>query len=464
MKFLKSFATRTRLGGSSHLVSPSGLFSPPPAKPDFSLAFPWRYCPGPSGGSPGSWRGALPRLAAALLLVLAASLAIFAVLALGVPGEAQAQTVTTFISNTGQADSGSSSLSNATYYYAQRFTTGSNPGGYSLSEVVVSIDGSSATHTPAFAIHQSTTNSSSVEVPGSEVVGLTGSVAATGLQGFTPDSATTLMASTKYFVVFHATGTGTSPRIKRANAGVDAGFATGWEIPVGTRWSGDSASTWTVNATTRSFKIQIKGTLGTTVANTAATGEPTITGTAQVGETLTAVTTGIMDANGLTSATYTYQWIRVNGSDADIAGANSSTYTLDAADLGKTIKVKVSFTDDASNTETLTSAETATVTAATVTPVSAALVSNIGQTGSDFATLESSDAAQPFTTGTNATGYTLTSIELRLNSILSTDTPTVKLYSGSANGTEVATFTGPAMLDATGTNNYPAFLTKRCKK
>ena len=35
--------------------------------------------------------------------------------------------------------------------------------------------------------------------------------------------------------------------------------------------------------------------------NTAATGAPTITGTAQVGETLTAVTTGIADADGLTS-------------------------------------------------------------------------------------------------------------------------------------------------------------------
>ena len=98
----------------------------------------------------------------------------------------------------------------------------------------------------------------------------------------------------------------------------------------------------------------------------APTGAPTITGTAQVGETLTAVTTGIMDANGLTSPTYTYQWIRANGTDADIASANSSTYTLDAADLGKTIKVKVSFTDDTSNAETLTSAATATVTAYTL--------------------------------------------------------------------------------------------------
>ena len=100
--------------------------------------------------------------------------------------------------------------------------------------------------------------------------------------------------------------------------------------------------------------------------NTPATGAPTITGTAQVDETLTAVTTGIMDdADGLTSPTYTYQWIRVDGgTDADIAGATSSTYTLVAADEGTTIKVRVSFEDDDGNPETLTSAETAVVTAA----------------------------------------------------------------------------------------------------
>ena len=46
------------------------------------------------------------------------------------------------------------------------------------------------------------------------------------------------------------------------------------------------------------------------VVITPATGAPTITGTAQVGQTLTAVTTGIMDADGLTSVGDTYQWIR----------------------------------------------------------------------------------------------------------------------------------------------------------
>ena len=114
--------------------------------------------------------------------------------------------------------------------------------------------------------------------------------------------------------------------------------------------------------------ITVKLTAATTTTNTAATGAPTITGTAQVGETLTASTTGIADADGLTSPSYTYQWIRVNGTEADIAAANSSTYILVDADLGTTIKVRVSFTDDASNSETLTSAATATVGAAATGP------------------------------------------------------------------------------------------------
>ena len=45
-------------------------------------------------------------------------------------------------------------------------------------------------------------------------------------------------------------------------------------------------------------------------------------------------------------------------------GATSSTYTLVNSDEGKTIKVKVSFTDDAGNSEEMTSAATESVTAA----------------------------------------------------------------------------------------------------
>ena len=103
--------------------------------------------------------------------------------------------------------------------------------------------------------------------------------------------------------------------------------------------------------------------------NTPATGEPTIIGTAQVGETLTAETSGIVDADGLSNATYTYQWVANDGtSDTDISGATDATYTLVADDEGRTIKVRVIVTDDAVNETTLTSAATEAVEAAPEPP------------------------------------------------------------------------------------------------
>ena len=96
--------------------------------------------------------------------------------------------------------------------------------------------------------------------------------------------------------------------------------------------------------------------------NQAATGLPTIAGTPQVGETLSADTSGIGDANGLTGVQFAYQWIRNDGnSDTSIPGATGQTHTLTSDDQGKTIKVSVSFTDDHGYSETLTSAATAAV-------------------------------------------------------------------------------------------------------
>ena len=87
-------------------------------------------------------------------------------------------------------------------------------------------------------------------------------------------------------------------------------------------------------------------------ANSPATGGPGITGTVQAGETLTATTDGIEDEDGLTGTVFAYQWVR---SDTDIEGAASSTYTVTGADEGKPIQVRVTFTDDAGNAESLTS-------------------------------------------------------------------------------------------------------------
>ena len=102
---------------------------------------------------------------------------------------------------------------------------------------------------------------------------------------------------------------------------------------------------------------------GETPSNTPATGAPAISGTPRVDETLTADTSAIDDADGLTNVSYSYQWI-AGGTDID--GATGSAHTLTASLQRQTIQVRVTFTDDADNEETLTSIATAAVAAAPV--------------------------------------------------------------------------------------------------
>ena len=109
------------------------------------------------------------------------------------------------------------------------------------------------------------------------------------------------------------------------------------------------------------------------VQNSPATGAPIISGTARVGETLTADTSDVSDADGSTNASFAFQWVSNDGSaDAEIQDATASTYALVDADEGKTIKVQVTFTDDVGNEESLTSAATAAVEASPNTPATGA--------------------------------------------------------------------------------------------
>ena len=100
--------------------------------------------------------------------------------------------------------------------------------------------------------------------------------------------------------------------------------------------------------------------------NNEATGTPDVTGAAQIAEVLTATTGAIADADGLTLAdaaeagfAYAYQWLRVDAdgtsNPADIPGATDARYTVTAADMGKKLKVRVSFTDDFNANEARTS-------------------------------------------------------------------------------------------------------------
>ena len=82
------------------------------------------------------------------------------------------------------------------------------------------------------------------------------------------------------------------------------------------------------------------------IGNHPATGRPDILGHAFVGDTLTAVTDSIADADGL--GVFAYRWW---ANDTLVAGATKAKYELTEAEQDKKIKVSVSFTDGQGNAE-----------------------------------------------------------------------------------------------------------------
>ena len=146
---------------------------------------------------------------------------------------------------------------------------------------------------------------------------------------------------------------------------VDGGLMPSVAKMTGLTLSGVTLSPNVASGTTSYTVAVTRGPLG---SNSAATGAPTISGSAQVGHILTASTPGISDADGKTKAesgdagyAYSYQWVRVDGTNETyVSGATQETYTAAAADAGKTLMVTVSFVDDRGNAEgPLTSAATA---------------------------------------------------------------------------------------------------------
>ena len=177
-----------------------------------------------------------------------------------------------------------------------------------------------------------------------------------GRQAFVAPASAELEKDTTYFAVMDVTAAASFTNLTTAQStDEDGDGATGWSIDNGSLFQdppvGDSWDQW--HAGSNIAKVAVWGF----PKNTAATGKPAISGTATVGETLTASPGNIADTNGLTDdPSYVYRWIRrSSGTDTDIPGATGSTYQLTLADVGNQVKVQVAFVDDLLHEESRTS-------------------------------------------------------------------------------------------------------------
>ena len=201
----------------------------------------------------------------------------------------------------------------------------------------------------------------------SNPVTLTGEFTATGEVYFTPESPVALSRNQWYLVFLQSSYDG--PLTGNALGQLSATSSdmettqpgdTNWVIG-NTRSDTDLDNLGSVQINTQTLRFAVQGRK---VDLNPPMGAPTISGNLVVGEPLTADTSAITDTDGLTMVTYAYEWFRVDGEKNEtlIEGATQSTYLLTNEDIGSTMKVRVTFRDDATNPHQLESEETGVVT------------------------------------------------------------------------------------------------------
>ena len=310
------------------------------------------------------------RVRVSMLWLSAVAIALMLVVSNTAPATAQS-TATVMVSNLGEAEAERSQRTTfgmgKGQAYAHSFTTGST----AVTLEKVRLYGYGGARGPAVTIRADSSGQ-----PGRSLHALTNP--SIGRYPSTNDFTTDgylLAANTTYWLVIHRQWRGsvysfsaTLSENVPTEAGSDGHWCVGIRSPengatgedgwslgdnllrgLGSKWRG--VSCW-------SLRMGIYASANNQAANSPATGGPDITGTVWAGETLTATTDGIEDEDGLTYAFFSYQWVRQDMAtfdDTDIEGATGSTYTVTDADEGKAIKVRVTFTDDAGNGESLTS-------------------------------------------------------------------------------------------------------------
>jgi Ca2+-binding RTX toxin-like protein len=142
--------------------------------------------------------------------------------------------------------------------------------------------------------------------------------------------------------------------------------------------------------------------------NDAPTGVPVLnTTTPVVGVPVTADTSSIADADGLTGVTFALQW---QAGTNDISNATGMSFTPTSSQVGKTLRVVVRYTDNHGTAETVTSASTGLVTAPS-TPVAQVSPSSLAFGNQGTGTTSAPQTVTVTNTGTASlvvSGVTLT--------------------------------------------------------
>ena len=305
---------------------------------------------------------------------------------------------------------------------------------------------------------------------------------AAGHSFFEAPPGTTLEASTSYVLVW-THNSGTAHRLQKTSSGSeDTGARTGFAI-ANAFYSGPDLDNMTMDSAGDVLELAVYSR-----HRPNATGAPIVLASAEDPGVLAVDTSGIGDPEGIpnvgrpgatgTLRDFSYRWIRVDGGTETVVSADSTDYrqivnNLHAlgiriesgryrrveADIGKLLKVEVSFTDNFGHVETVTSLPFGPVPRPARPPSASTLVANTAQTHSATAMI-TTRYVMGFELGSHGQGYDISDVSIELAAAPSS--LTVSLWMGRAPGsgatgahTKLFDFENPSSLEA-GLNQFTA--------
>ena len=297
----------------------------------------------------------------------------------------------TLVSNTGRSQDFVDRFSSPR---AQSFTTGPNVAGYTLTGVSFPVTGN-APSTLSVHIERSAKN-----LPGGRLGSLTLSQSGSTVTGTTPGI--DLKPDTTYFVVLAGTSVNHNHGYHETSSDdEDDGAAAGWSIG-NTSWVGNVGFS-------NSWKIAILGSVKSVGVNAPTVANEIPDQIAPLDAFFYAFPANTFhDADAGTTLTYTAtladdsalpSWLTFDGATRSFSGAPQTS------DAG-TVSVKVTASD---GVYSVSDTFDITVDITAIAPVTETFVSTTGRPTFDRSDLDT-HRAQPFTTGPNAAGYTLTGV------------------------------------------------------